>query len=58
MWNDLFTYCLTADSLWNFYHKVLDDALDAFVPVVLVSDSQRNTSHRTRLLSCLSQAVH
>ena len=47
-WNDLFTYCLTADSLWNSFRKVLDDALDACVPSVLVSDSRCNTSRRRK----------
>jgi len=47
-WNDLFTYCLTVDSLWCAFHKVLDDALDAFVPFVLVSDSQCKKTHRTK----------
>lgn len=45
-WNDLFTYCLTADGLWNFFCKVLDDALGAFVPLVLVSDLQHITPYK------------
>ena len=45
-WNDLFTYCLTVDDLWKGFRKILDDALDIFVPSVFVKDSQSTVSHR------------
>ena len=47
-WDDLFTYCLTADSLWNAFRRVLDDALDIFVPCILVNDSHCYTPHRSK----------
>jgi len=37
--NDVFLYCLTADYLWRFC-EILDDAIDIFVPFVMIDSSQ------------------
>jgi len=41
-WDNLFTYNLTHDSLWRAFCKVLDDAIEQFVPYKFVCCGQQN----------------
>jgi len=47
-WSDIFTYNLTADSLWCSFRDVLDHALELFVPYDYVCSSSRPAKNRHR----------